>query len=138
MRYIFDTNVVSELQKDPARTDPAVCSWAISTHSHEVSISAVTLFELARGIARIQHRDPHQARRLQERLDHSRTLYNGRILPIDAEVSQAAALLHAPDPRPILDSLIAATAIVHGLTVVTRNIKDFEPMGVPVINPWER
>lgn len=89
------------------------------------------------GIARLGRRDVEQAQRLRTWLeDDLLAVFDGRIPSIDVPVAQRAARLHVPDPRPERDALIAATATVHGLTVITRNVADFEPMGVALINPW--
>lgn len=137
MRYLFDTNVLSELRKEGARGNPKATAWTTDVVPTETAISVITILEIARGIAILRRRDPVQAGAVQAWLDDRIERFQGRILTVDTPVAQAAAQLHVPDPRPELDSLIAATAIVHGLTVVTRNVKDFEPMGVPIINPWE-
>lgn len=137
MRYLLDTNVHSELRKPAGRIDPNVDEWTLRTPASEIALTVVSVFEIARGIAQLQRRDSLQAARLQRWLDRILADFHGRVLDVDTAVMVTAGRLHAPDPRPSFDSLIAATAIVHGLTVVTRNVKDFEPMGVPVINPWE-
>lgn len=137
MRYLFDTNVLSEPTKRPTPANAAVIRWLKHVPSDKTAVSTVSIFEAARGIARLQKRDPAQAGRLQLWLNDSLEEYRGRILEVDTRVALAATRLHASKPRPDLDSLIAATALVHGLTVVTRNVKDFEPMGVPILNPWE-
>lgn len=137
MRYLFDTEVLSQPTKRPTPGNAAVIHWLKHVPSDQTAISTVSIFEAARGIARLQTRDPVQAGRLQVWLNDNLEKYRGRILEINTRVALAAAQLHASNPKPDLGSLIAATAIVHGLTVVTRNVKDFEPMGVPVLNPWE-
>lgn len=103
----------------------------------DLYLSAVTVMEVELGIARLGRRDVVQSERLQAWLeDDLLAAFGGRILSIDVSVARRAARLHVPDPRPERDALIAATAVVHGLTVVTRNVADFEPMGVALINPW--
>ncbi len=136
MTYLIDTNVWSEL-RNPGRADSNVRAWAEQARPADLYLSAVTVFELERGVLLIERRDPHQGARLRQWLDE-RVLqpFEGQVLPIDARVARRCAALHVPDPRPERDALIAATALVHGLTVVTRNVGDFEPMGVGLLNPW--
>lgn len=101
-------------------------------------LSAMTIIELEIGVLRIERRDPSQGANLRRWLDdHVLPAFAGRILAVDTAVAQRCASLHVPDPRPDRDALIAATALVHGLTVVTRNVGDFEPTGVRTLNPWQ-
>lgn len=138
MSWLLDTNVVSELRKSSRRGDPAVRAWIGSQHPFELHLSSITVLEIELGIRRIARRDPDQAVRLQRWLDEDLLeVFSGRILPIDADVARRAARMHVPDPRPERDALIAATAAVHGFTVVTRNLTDFRELGVPVVDPWE-
>jgi predicted nucleic acid-binding protein len=135
---LLDTNVVSELRKDDRRIDPAVAAWARTQDLAAHWLSCITVMELAIGIRRKAARDPEQGRVLGAWLDNSvLTSFRTRILPIDLRVALAAADLHARQPRPERDALIAATAIVHGLAVATRNVVHFEPLGVRVVNPWQ-
>lgn len=137
MRYLLDTNVLSELRKPPRRSDPVVREWIGSQTGADLALSVVTIFEIELGIQQLARRDIDQAQRLQRWLeDEVIDEFAGRTLSLDITAMRTAAALHVPDPRPDRDSLIAATALDHGLTVVTRNVKDFEPMGVPVIDPW--
>jgi predicted nucleic acid-binding protein len=136
--FILDTNVVSELRKIRlGKADPHVAQWADSVDAGSLHISAITVLELEIGILQLERKDPRQGAVLRTWLD---TLvlpeFNGRIFPVDTAVAQRCASLHVPDPRTERDALIAATALVHGLTVVTRNLADFEPTGALVINPW--
>ena len=134
--YILDTNVVSELRK-LAITHPNVQAWSTSIPVATTYLSVVTLFEIELGILRIARKDAVQATYLRTwRDDQVNVRFAGRILPIDPIVARTCATLHVPDPRPDRDAYIAATAIVHGLTVVTRNVGDFAPMGVKLLNPW--
>lgn len=134
--FLLDTNVVSELRR-PERADARVRSWAAATPLEFYAISVVTLQELERGTLLMERRNAQQGavlrRWLEEEVVKRLAL---RILPIDSAIARLCARLHVPDPRPERDALIAATALVHGLTVVTRNTADFEPMGVPLLNPW--
>ncbi|WP_375461513.1 type II toxin-antitoxin system VapC family toxin [uncultured Enterovirga sp.] len=136
MSYLIDTNVWSEL-RNRGRADEDVKTWAQETDAADLYLSVVTVFELERGVLLIERRDPPQGLRLRRWLDE-RVLrpFAGQILPIDTAVARRCAALHVPDPRPERDALIAATALTHGLTVVTRNVGDFEPMGVALLNPW--
>lgn len=137
MSFLLDTNVLSELRRSRARADPAVRQWVSERKPSDLYLSAVTVLEIELGIARLGRRDATQAGRLQTWLeDDVLAVFSGRVLPIDVAVARRAARLHVPDPRPERDALIAATAMVHGLSVVTRNLADFEPMGVALINPW--
>jgi toxin FitB len=134
--FLLDTNVVSELRR-PERADARVRAWAAKTPVELSSLSVVTVQELERGILLMERRDPRQGAILRQWLEEDvLTRFAFRILPIDIAVSRRCAQLHVPPPRPERDALIAATAMVHGLTVVTRNTPDFEPMGVAVLNPW--
>lgn len=137
MSYLLDTNVVSELRKSKRRADPEVRAWVAARRPSDLHLSAITILEVELGIAKLSRHDPAQADRLRVWLeDELVRLFAGRILSIDVPVARWAARLHVPDPRPERDALIAATAAVHGLTMVTRNVFDFEPMGVAFINPW--
>lgn len=136
--YLLDTNVVSEMRKiRPGKADAQVARWADSVDADDLYISVITIHELEIGVLLTERRDPAQGAVFRSWLDgHVLTAFSGRILPVDIAVAQRGARLHVPDPRPVRDGLIAATALVHGMTVVTRNIADFEPTGVPLLNPW--
>jgi hypothetical protein len=134
--YLLDTNVVSELRRR-RRADAKVLAWAAAMPQSSAFISAISLLEIERGILLAERRDPQQAAQLR-RWFEARILaeFEGRVLPVDAAVALRSAALHVPDPRPDRDALIAATALVHALTVVTRNTGDFDGTGVQLINPW--
>lgn len=137
--FLLDTNVISELRKaGDGKADANVVTWLSSMDATTFYLSAITLMELELGILRIERRDPTQGSRLRAWMD-SQILpeFSERILPVDAAVALRCARLHVPDPRSDSDALIAATALVHGMTVVTRNLADFEPTGVPLLNPWD-
>jgi len=136
--YLLDTNVVSELRKaKTGRADKNVKAWADSVPAMSMYLSAITVLELETGILRVERRDPMQGALLRSWLDgHVLPAFSGRILAIDVAVAQCCAKLHVPDPRADRDSLIAATALIHRMTVVTRNIADFELTGVGLLNPW--
>jgi len=137
--FVLDTNVVSELRKVRAgRADPNVARWADSMETVNLYLSAITIEELEIGVLLAERRDPQQGTIYRAWMDiHVLPAFADRILPIDAAVAQRSARLHVPDPRPLRDALIAATALVHGMTVATRNVADFEPTGVGIVNPWE-
>jgi len=134
--FILDTNVVSELRR-PDKADQNVATWATSVPLASIFLSAITILEIEFGVVSIERRDNLQGRILRSWLDEQiLPRFEGRILPIDTAIAQRCARLHVPDPRAERDALIAATALVHGMTIVTRNVADFEPMGVPIYNPW--
>lgn len=134
--YILDTNVVSELRK-AKKADQNVTKWAQPLPWATLYVSVISLLELEIGILLMERRDKVQGAILRTWMDrHVLPTFSGRILAIDTTVAQRCAALHVPRPRSDRDALIAATALVHGLTVVTRNVADFEDMGVGVFNPW--
>jgi predicted nucleic acid-binding protein len=137
--FLLDTNVVSELRKVRAgKADPNVAGWVRGVPAGSLFLSVIVLHELEIGTLLAERRDPSQGAILRAWLDgHVLPAFAGRILPVDTAVARCAAALHVPDPRPIRDGLIAATALVHGMTAVTRNIADFKPTGVPLLNPWD-
>lgn len=136
--FLLDTNLVSELRKAKSgKADPGVTAWATSVLPASLYLSAITILELETGILRVERRDAAQGSLLRNWFDgHVLPAFAGRILPVDTAVAQCCARLHVPDPRSDRDALIAATAIVHGMTIVTRNLVDFQPTGVALINPW--
>jgi toxin FitB len=136
--FLLDTNVVSELRKAKAgKADVNVVAWASAVPYGSLFISVITVLELEVGILQFERRDAVQGAILREWLDkHVLPAFHDRILPIDVAVARRCARLHIPDPRAERDALIAATGLVHGMTVVTRNVADFEPTGVPLLNPW--
>jgi predicted nucleic acid-binding protein len=137
--YLLDTNVVSELRKKSSgNADRNVVAWESGVSADTVYISVVTVMELELGTLRITRRDPLQGAILRSWVDNNvLKSFAGRILPVDVEVAQRAAALHVPDPRPEHDALLAATALVHKMTVVTRNTVDFTPTGIATLNPWD-
>jgi hypothetical protein len=136
--YLLDTNVVSELRKVRAgKADVRVAAWADSVDVADLFLSAISVQELEIGVLLVERRDPAQGAMLRTWLDgHVLPAFAGRILAVDTAVALRSARLHVPDPGPLRDSFIAATALVHGMTVVTRNIADFETADVPLLNPW--
>lgn len=137
MSFLLDTNVVSELRKRPGAVNPHVLAWAQRRPARDLYLSVVTVMEIELGVARPQRRDRRQSALLREWMASGVLAgFAGRILPVDVEVALRAAHLHVPDPRPERDAFIAATADVHGLTIATRNIRDFQSTGVAVVDPW--
>lgn len=139
MMYVLDTNVVSELRKvRVGKADPNVASWAENVDAAHLFVSAITIMELELGVLSIERKDAIQGAMLRAWLEqHVLPEFSGRTLPIDSVVAQRCARLHIPDKRGERDALIAATALVHGMTVVTRNMVDFQSTGVTILNPWE-
>jgi predicted nucleic acid-binding protein len=136
--YLLDTNVVSELRKVRlGKADPQVAAWSESVDATELFVSAITLMELELGVIQVERRDAGQGAMLRSWLNqHVLPEFSGRTLPVDTAVALRCARLHVPDRRGERDALIAATALVHGMTVVTRNEADFQPTGVSLVNPW--
>ena len=136
--FLLDTNVVSELRKaGDGRADANVLQWLSSVDAATLYISSVTLMELEVGVLRIERRDAAQGARLRAWMTHHvLPEFLDRTLPVDRAVALRCAPLHVPDPRSERDALIAATALVYGMTVVTRNVTDFEVTGTPLLNPW--
>lgn len=137
--FLLDTNVLSELRKvGDRRADRKVTAWMADQSAERFYLSVITLMELEIGVARIERRDASQGSRLRAWMDLKIVpTFAERILPIDSSIALRCARLHVPDPRSERDALIAATALVHGLTVVTRNVADFRDLGVSLVNPWD-
>jgi predicted nucleic acid-binding protein len=135
--FLLDTNVLSELRRRD-RTNPKVASWADAVVPSDLFLSAITILEIEAGALMIQRRDEAQGAVLRAWINNKvLPVFEGRILPVDTAVALCCARLHVPDPRAERDALIAATALVHHLKVATRNVSDFQHMGVDVLNPWE-
>lgn len=133
--YLLDTNVVSELRKP--RADRHVKRWASGVVASSLFLSVISLLELETGVLQVERRDAKQGAVLRRWLDsHVLPAFADRMLAVDTTVALRCAQLHVPDKMANGDALMAATALVHGLTVVTRNTADFEPAGVGLINPW--
>jgi predicted nucleic acid-binding protein len=134
--YLLDTNVVSEIGR--VRAHRNVFEWSRSVPQSTLFLSVITLAELEQGVLRIERRDANQGAQLR-RWFEDRVLpgFAGRILSVDEEIARTCARLNVPDPAPAYDALIAATAIVHRLTVATRNTSDFARMGATLFNPWD-
>lgn len=136
--FVLDTNVVSELRKAKSgKANRKVTAWAASIPAGSLFLSAITVLELETGVLLAERRDARQGAALRAWLD-SQVLpaFSGRVLPVDTAIARRCARLHVPDRRSDRDSMIAATALVHGMTVATRNVADFEPTGAMVLDPW--
>lgn len=138
--FLLDTNVISELRKAKSgRADPYVLAWASSQTTANLYISVITIMEIETGILSLARRDKAQAEVLNLWLNtHVLPAFKGRILPVDLSVARRCATLHVPDQKADRDALIGATALTHGMQVVTRNIKDFKGMKVALVDPWKR
>lgn len=135
MSWLVDTNVVSELRKG-ARCDRAVLAWFEGVEEDELFTSVLVVGEVRRGVESIRRRDPIAATALEQWLARLLETFGDRVLPIDSGVAERWGALNVPDPLPAVDGLLAATALVHGLTLVTRNVRDVERSGVRVLNPF--
>lgn len=139
MMFVLDTNVVSELRKvRTGKADANVAAWAATVDAAALFVSAITIMELETGVLLVERRDAAQGAMLRAWLaQHVLPEFTGRVLPVDTAVAQRCAKLHVPDRCSDRDALIAATALVHGMTVVTRNVADFVATGVTLFNPWD-
>ena len=136
--YLLDTNVISELRKvRTGKADAQVAAWADSVEASDLYLSVITLQEIAIGVLLAERRDPVHGAVLRTWFKHQVIpAFDGRVLQVDTAIALRSAQLHVPDLHPVRDGLIAATALVHGMTVVTRSTADFPPTGVAVLNPW--
>ena len=137
--YLLDTNVISEIRKaKTGKADPRVAAWAKAVRLADLFVSVIAIQEIEIGVLLAERRDPRQGRLLRTWLDvHLLGAFADRVLPVDLPVARRSAQLHVPATRPVRDALFAATAMVHDMTVVTRNVADFSPTGVRILNPWE-
>ena len=137
--YLLDTNIISESRKlGTARIDARAAHWLSQIDVEATFVSAMTIFELDRGVRQMEHRDARQGAVLRRWfLDQVMTVYEHRTLPLSRAVALVCAGLHSPDPKSERDAWIAATAIDAGLTLATRNVADFVGMGVGLVNPFE-
>jgi predicted nucleic acid-binding protein len=133
--FLVDTNVISELRKGN-RCDAFVARWWSTVIAGEIFLSVLTIGEIRKGIENIRRRDAPSAVAIEKWLFGLLREHSAHILPVDLEVAEEWGRLNAPDPLPVIDSLLAATARVHGLTLVTRNVPDIERTGVASLNPW--
>ncbi len=139
MTFVLDTNVVSELRKvRSGKADPGVAAWASGVPSVQLFLSTITIHELEHGVLLAERVDPPKGAVLRRWLDDSvAAAFDQRVLAVDAAIARRAAALHVPDPAPFRDALVGATALVHRMTLATRNVKDFVRFdGLEVINPW--
>lgn len=136
--FVLDTNIISELRKaGTPRLNPGVAAWAQSVSPHQLFLSAITVMELEMGVLAKERSDPAQGAILRLWLDGSVIpAFASRILPVDERVAIACARMHVPNRKAERDALIAATASVRSMVLVTRNTADFEGTGVPVLNPF--
>ncbi len=136
--YLLDTNVVSELRKvRSGKANPNVARWADNVETAALFVSAITIHELEIGILLASRKDPDKGVILREWMNqYVLPAFTDRVLPVDTAVALRSATLHVPDTRPLHDAFIAATALVHGMVVVTRNTSDFQTTGVEIIDPW--
>lgn len=134
--FVLDTNVISELRQGKPNQSLAVRNWAAGQPTRGLFLSAITILELELGIQALERRTPPQGSALRAWLTGVRAAFAGRILPFTDHTAPVCASLHIPDPRSERDAMIAATAIEHQFTVVTRNLSDFAATGVALVNPW--
>ncbi len=134
--FVLDTNVISELRHGKPNQSPDVRAWAAAQPTSKLYLSAITILELEIGIQALERRTPPQGSALRAWLTGVRAAFAGRILPFTDNTATVCASLHVPDPRSERDAMIAATAIEHRFTVVTRNVQDFANTGVTLVNPW--
>jgi predicted nucleic acid-binding protein len=136
--YLLDTNVVSDLRK--AKTggaEPRLIAWAVGVPAHDLYLSVISILELEIGILRMERKDATQGALLRNWMDTQVIPgFANRVIPVDEVIARCCAQLHVPDPKSERDALLAATAVIHGLTIVTRNTSDFESTGVTIVNPW--
>jgi predicted nucleic acid-binding protein len=135
--FLLDTNVISALRR-PGKAEPPLVQWADSVPASQFYLSVITILELEMGAQQLMRRDAVQGKVIRQWIDNDvMPGFEGRIIPIDAPVAIRCAALHVPDPKSERDAMIAATALVHGLTVATRNVRDFASTGVQLLNPWD-
>jgi toxin FitB len=135
MKFLLDTNIISEIRKRDG-AHPNVIHWVARTAVEEIGTSVLVLAEIRRGIELKRRSDPEQAKSLYRWFSQMRARLGDRVLPVDEPVAEAWALLGIPNPLPLIDGLLAATAMVHGLTLVTRNVADIAKAGVSLLDPF--
>jgi predicted nucleic acid-binding protein len=136
--YLLDTNVVSEFRKSAdGRINKSVKRWADEISPDLMFISAISVLELEIGVLQIERRDKKQGLVLRKWLNKNfLPAFLNRVLPVDVAVAQRCASLHVPNPKSERDAMIAATAIEHRMTIVTRNVSDFSQSGAKIFDPW--
>jgi predicted nucleic acid-binding protein len=135
VKFLLDTNIISEIRKRD-RADANVARWVARTSAKEIGTSVIVLAEIRRGIELKRRSDSDQAAALDRWFAQMRSRLEDRVLPVDESIAEAWARLSVPDPLPLIDGLLAATAKVHGLTLVTRNVADISRTGVSLLNPF--
>lgn len=134
--YLLDTNVISELRLGKSNPSPEVRAWAAGQSASQLYLSAISILELEKGVLALERRKPPQGSALRAWLTGVRAAFAGRILPFTDHAATLCAAMHIPNPHSERDAMIAATALEHGMTVVTRNVPDFAGTGVQLINPF--
>lgn len=135
MSWLIDTNVLSELRKGD-RMDRGVRAWIEGVDVDDLYTSVLAIGEIRRGIEGLRRRDPASASAIEQWLLRMLESFDERVVPVDARVADRWGVLGVPDPLPVIDGLLAATALVHGLTLVTRNVRDVAATGVATLDPF--
>lgn len=136
MKFLLDTNVIAELRKG-ARANAHVRDWFESLDPEAIVLSVLTIGEIRRGIENVRRRDTVTAKALERWLRRLVAEHGDRILPVNLAIAEEWGRLNVPDPLPVVDGLLAATAKIHGLTLVTRNVRDVARTGVDLVNPFD-
>lgn len=136
MSYLLDTNVISELRKGE-RAEQSVSNWFDGLADQEIHLSVLTIGEIRRGVESVRRRDPDSAAALDSWLSRLTEAHRDRILQVNRAIAEEWGRMNVPDPLPVVDGLLAATARVVGLTLVTRNVADVEATGVELLNPFD-
>lgn len=136
MNYLIDTNIISEIRKGP-RCNDRVASWYAAVKDTELYLSVLVIGEVRKGIESARRRDSDKAQTLEKWLEQVKSAFGDRILPIDDSVGDEWGRMSTIRSIPVVDALLAATAKIHGMTLVTRNAKDVADLGAMVLNPFE-